>query len=316
MKKGLILIAIVPLLASCNVLSLLEKMSANVQYSSSSSQSSSSRSASSSTSSSSSEISTSSSTSTSSSFSSLSSKTSSSSSTLSKTSSSSQTSQSSSTKTSSGSSSVTSSSSSSSTSQSGDLLPCGYVKIDKPTNTPIEITTSNSTSDWYEAEITDDFPSDDWTAIYGNSCSKWESPHYFNPKFYSYNESDAKQYPGGFKFDQKSKGIQTPMFTHTGEKLEIRIGISQVNNSNDKYQAGKPTAFLYFYNSNGDFLEDKTINVTEGSITTNTKELKYYVLGAQNISYFEFRLNEMPYKGSQCYNFGLGKISIHSWPQA
>lgn len=314
MKKGLILIAIVPLLASCNVLSLLEKMSANVQYSSSSSQSSSSSSTSSSTSSSSSSISTSSSTSTSSSSSSLSSKTSSSSSTSSKTSSSSQTSQSSSTKTSSSSSSVTSSSSS--TSQSGDLLPCGYVKIDKPTNTPIEIATSNSTSDWYEAEITDDFPSDDWTGIYGNSCSKWESPHYFNPKFYSYNESDTKQYPGGFKFDQKSKGIQTPMFTHTGEKLEIRIGISQVNNASGTTETGKPTAFIYFYNSNGDFLQDKTIDVLEGSITTSTKELKYYVLGAQSISYFEFRLNAKPYKGGQNYNFGLGKVSIHSWPQA
>lgn len=201
-----------------------------------------------------------------------------------------------------------------------EILPCGYVKMDAPTNYPVTINTTYDSSDWFEAGFTDDFPNDDWTYIYGNACNKWPSPHYASTTkaFYSYNESNVKQYPGGLKMDQKSKGFQTPLFTHEGEKLEIRISISQVNNNNDKAQKGEPTAYLYFYNQDSDLI--KTINIEEGSIKTQTagSYIRYYVTGnnVQDIAYLEFRLNQMPYVSSQCYNFGIGGISIHSWPQA
>ena len=199
-----------------------------------------------------------------------------------------------------------------------DILPCGYVKLDKPTNTPINITTSNDSSAWYSQEFKGDFD-DDYTFIYGNSSSKGPSGHYVNAanQMYSYNESNEERYPGGIKYTKRSQGLQTPMFTHSGPKLEIRIGISQVNDANGTPEKGKPTGYLYFYNSNGDFLSNKTVDILEGSIITSTagKYLKYYVLGAQDISYFEFRLNAQPYKGGQNYNFGLGYIAIHSFPQ-
>ena len=196
-----------------------------------------------------------------------------------------------------------------------EVLPCGYVKLDKPTNSPIIINTSYSSSDWFEAMITDDFPSNDWTHIYGNSCSKWPSPHYYAGKFYSYDASDTKQYPGGVKLDQRSKGFQTPLFSHTGNKLEIRLGVSQMNNSSTKPTAGQPVAYFYFYNSDGDFLIDKTITIGDSEIDSKTTEIKKYVYGASSVAYFEFRLNQLPFKSSQSYNIGIGKVSIHSWPQ-
>ena len=199
-----------------------------------------------------------------------------------------------------------------------NILPCGYVQLDKPTNSPITITTSNDSADWYSQEFKGDFD-DDYTFIYGNSSSKGPSGHYVNAdnQMYAYNESKEDQYPGGIKYTKRSQGLQTPMFSHTGPKLEIRIGISQVNEANGTPEKGKPTGYLYFYNADGDFLSNKTIDILEGSIVSSTagKYLKYYVLDAQDISYFEFRLNAQPYKGGQNYNFGIGYISIHSFPQ-
>lgn len=196
------------------------------------------------------------------------------------------------------------------------VLPCGYVKLDKPTNSPINITTSNDSSAWWSIDIKDELD-DSLTFIYGNSSSKGPSGHYANAPMYSYNAQKEDKYPGGLKMSQRSVGIQSPLFSHSGPKLEIRIGISQVNEAGGSVEKGKPTGFIYFYNSNGDFLANKTINVVEGTIVKNTagNYIRYYDYSAQDIAYFEFRLNALPYKSSQNYNFGIGYLSIHSWPQ-
>ncbi len=43
------------------------------------------------------------------------------------------------------------------------------------------------------------------------------------------------------------------------------------------------------------------------------KEIKFYISNLE-MAYFEIRLNAFPYKGSQCYNFGVSQISIKGWP--
>lgn len=208
-----------------------------------------------------------------------------------------------------------SSSKSSSTSESGDpyfdgkvILPTGNYQCDKPTNTPIQIVTSNDSSDWWQEDIKDELPSD-MAFIYGNNSSDGPSGHYAGPTMYQ-NEA------GGLKISKETQGIRSPLFTHSGEKLEIRIGISQVTNASGQPDKNKDTGYIYFFNSTGTFLSSKSVTVEENSIDANTQYIRYYVTGAQQIAYFEFRLNVQPYKGSQNYNFGIGYLAVHSWPQA
>lgn len=208
-----------------------------------------------------------------------------------------------------------SSSKSSSTSESGDpyfdgkvILPTGDYQCDKPTNTPIQIVTSYDSSDWWQEDIKDELPSD-MAFIYGNNSSDGPSGHYANPPMYQNDE-------GGLKISKERQGIRSPLFTHSGEKLEIRIGISQLTNASGTPDKNKDTGYIYFFDSNGDLLSSKTVTVEENSIDSNTQYLRYYVLGAQQIAYFEFRLNVQPYKNSQNYNFGIGYLAVHSWPQA
>ena len=75
-------------------------------------------------------------------------------------------------------------------------LPCGYDILDKPSNSPIAITTSTSAEDWYEQRITDSNPTG-YRYIYGNNTTSGQ--------FYSYNENDEEQYPGGYKISKASQ---------------------------------------------------------------------------------------------------------------
>ena len=191
---------------------------------------------------------------------------------------------------------------STSTSQSG-TLPNNYIIFDPPTNTPIEITTSTSPDDWWNNDLRYDFPTDDWAHIYGNNLT--------TPKFYD-NEA------GGLKMDQKFKGFRTPRFHHTGAKLEIRLGISQVNNAGGTTDKNVPTAYLFFYDASGNYISNLTKTVEQETITSKTTEVQIYVTGSniENVSYFEFRLNALTFKGSQNYNFGIGSVGVHSWTYA
>ncbi len=199
-------------------------------------------------------------------------------------------------------SSLSSITTSTSTSQSG-TLPNNYVIFDPPTNTPIEITTSTSTEDWWNNDLRYDFPTDDWAHIYGENLT--------TPKFYA-NEA------GGLKMDQKFKGFRTPRFHHTGAKLEIRLGISQVNTAGGTPDKNVPTAYLFFYDASGNYISNLTKTVERETITLKTTEVQIYVTGSniENVSYFEFRLNALTFKGSQNYNFGIGSVGVHSWTYA
>lgn len=191
------------------------------------------------------------------------------------------------------------------------LLDCGYYQMDLPKNyqNPYDLKTTLSadTSSWSNNDLTYYLPNG-FRYIYRNACDDGPKYHKASEKFYQNDE-------GGLKIDNTGVGFQSLMFNHTGEKLEIRIGISQVNNSSDKYEKGKDPFHIYFFNKHGEYL-DKYV-VEEGTFDSKTKEIKFYwTNNANEIAYFEFRCNAMPYKGQQCYNVGIGYCNIKSWERA
>ena len=190
-------------------------------------------------------------------------------------------------------------------------LDCGYTQMDLPNNhnNPVVIETSyDKDLHWWNNEMYDEMPSN-FRGIYGNN--EWTSVK----KFYSYDENNPKSYPGGLKFDQASKGFQTSEFTVSGNKLEIRIGISQVNDAGGKPEDSVPTAYLYYFNKNGEVLVKYTVE--QETITTKSagNYLKTYVTASyvKDIAYMEFRLMALAFKGSQNYNIGISYFNICSW---
>ena len=195
---------------------------------------------------------------------------------------------------------------------SRELLECGYYEMDLPKNynNPLSIKADTSSTTWNNYSLKETLPSD-FRYIYKNACDDGPKYHKTNPSFYSVNNNA----PGGLKVTEKGVGVQSNMFNHDGEKLEIRIGISQVNNATDKPVENKDTMHIYYFNKNGDKLGYSTIS--EGSITVSSagNYIKVYLTESytKDVCYFDIRLNEKPYKGSQCYNFGIDYINYKSW---
>lgn len=192
------------------------------------------------------------------------------------------------------------------------LLECGYYQADLPYNykNPMKLKTTLSadTSSWSNNDMYEYMPTN-FRYVYRNSYQDGPSGHRSSPTFYSNSN------PGGLKIANTGVGFQSTMFEHTGEKLEIRIGISQVNNASGNPQKNKDTVHIYFFNKQGQLI---TISyIEENTITASTNELKIYLTDhAKEVNYFEFRVNAMPYKGSQCYNFGVGYCNFKSWERA
>lgn len=216
-------------------------------------------------------------------------------------------------------SSTSTSTSSSSTSSSEDpwfnnreKLACGYYEMDLPKNhnNPVQLITDYQTSSWYNFDMKSEMPND-FRYIYRNSCDDGPTGHKSSPKFYS-NEA------GGLKIANTGVGFQTYMFSHTGEKLEMRIGISQVNNCSETPEKGKDTLHIYYFNKFGDLLGYDSIE--EGSISKSSEGqyVKLYCTHeyVKDIAYIDIRCNALAYKGSQCYNIGIGYFQLKSWPQA
>ena len=171
-------------------------------------------------------------------------------------------------------------------------MPNGNAKLNPPSNIadPIDVT------EWVNFDMTSELPKE-WTFIYGNNT----------PRASFYAESSG----GGVKMDQLRKGLQSPAFT-SWKKLEVRLKVSQVNGNsvNANNQKGKPSMLIYGYDKNANLIVQDEI--AEGKITYQTKEVRFY-LRNENLSYFEVRLNAFPYKSSQCYNFGIGGVSVKGW---
>lgn len=210
-------------------------------------------------------------------------------------------------------------SSSSTSSTSGqhlptETLPNNLKAFYAPSNTPVELTTHLSTPHWWENDFKEDLPSSDWSYIYGNNNSRGDWGDHPQPQFYSSNNGN----PGGLRMDQERKGFQSCLFHHTGEKLEIRLGISQVNDAKFNSDTSVPTGYFLFYDKNAHYLDNLTYTLEHDKINSNTTEIKFYVTGTttENVAYLEFRLNTLPYKGQTSYNFGVGYLNINSWERA
>lgn len=194
------------------------------------------------------------------------------------------------------------------------LLECGFYQMDLPKNyqNPYQLKTtlSQDNDSWSNNDLKEELP-DGFRYIYKNSCDDGPAYHKSQAKFYSSNNNN----PGGLKIADVGVGFQSKMFVHNGAKLEIRIGISQVNNASDKPDEGKDTFHVYFFNKEGNYLNKYA--VSENTIKTSTKEIKFYwTENASEIAYFEFRCNAKPYKGQQCYNVGISYCNIKSWERA
>ena len=188
-------------------------------------------------------------------------------------------------------------------------LDCGYKQMELPDNidNPYVIETStNGNLHWWNNSITDDYP-ENFRGIYGNNENT------SSKAFYSYNASDSKQYPGGYRIDQKSKGIQTGAFKVSGLKLEVRIGISQIKSASGSYDKSIPTGYVYYFSKTGENLGKYTI--AEGTFKTTTTQLKFYVTDSyvSQISYMELRFNALPIIGDKNHNIGIGSFNICSW---
>lgn len=177
---------------------------------------------------------------------------------------------------------------------SGESLPIGNKTVSGPNNTtPVDIT------DWVNYDFSSSLPQY-WSHILGN-----------NKKTTSFDFYAASS-GGGFKFSQVYYGLQSPLL-NSWLKTEVRLTVSQVNgNSQSQSQyEGKPIFHIYSYDNTGHYLGMQTYN--QQSKFADVKEIKFYIANPE-MAYFEIRLNAFPYKGSQCYNFGVSQISIKGWP--
>ena len=176
----------------------------------------------------------------------------------------------------------------------GESLPIGNKSVSGPNNrTPIDIT------EW----TTHDFSSSlapDWSYIMGNNKRTTGGDFY------------ATASGGGFKFSQLYYGLQSPLL-NSWLKTEVRLTISQFNNNsaNQNQFEGKPIFHIYSYDKNGNYIAMQTFN--QVNKFSDLKEIQFYIANP-DMAYFEIRLNAFPYKGSQCYNFGISQIKIKGWP--
>lgn len=189
----------------------------------------------------------------------------------------------------------------------------GYYAMGAPKNadSPINLKTTLSAdeSSWFNYEFdTETEELDNFRYIYKNSCDDGVSGHKCGADWFNNDK-------GGLKFDQVATGFGSPKFTHTGEKLEIRIGISQLINNSETPKKNKDTAYVYFFDASDNYLGKYTIE--EGTITSSTQQVRFYwTTNAASVAYFEFRINALPYKNSQCYNLGVGYCNFKSWERA
>ena len=171
----------------------------------------------------------------------------------------------------------------------------------------IQTTLGADSSSWFNASFSTDV-SEGYRYIYKNSCSDGPSGHKCSVQTYA-----ESHHGGGLKITDPGTGFGSPMFTHEGAKLELRIGISSVNNASDKPVQGKDTFHIYFFDKNNNYL-GKVVRA-EGTVETSTKEMKFYYTesNAKDVAFFEFRCNAKPYKSSQSYNVGISYCNVKSW---
>lgn len=223
--------------------------------------------------------------------------------------------------------SSTSSSSSSSTSQSSSSdidnvpevsgnNPDGSKRIDVPSNynDPFDYSGDYYTFDTSEYSYSSPIGGG-FSLIYGNS--KFDRP---GPKKYEYNEDNPDV--NGLKMDYFDKyyngksqvGIQSPCLV-SNKKIEFRFKVSANHGTQGKNpKKDKPLFTIYSFFKAAELIKTDTyLGDKYCSTILNNGEVKIYITPADNVSYFEFRLNQAPYKNNQEFNFNISKLTIRQW---
>ena len=120
---------------------------------------------------------------------------------------------------------------------------------------------------------------------------------------------------GSAKFSSSTaakQGFQTGYFIGN-KKLEIRIHVGNLYNSNDgnKIDKDSPVMSIYGFSEDGTLLQQVYIN--EINKNNENNYIRTYMAG-NDVAYLEFRFMQLPYKGSQAYNISLKGISLIAWP--
>ena len=120
---------------------------------------------------------------------------------------------------------------------------------------------------------------------------------------------------GSAKFSSSTaakQGFQTGYFIGN-KKLEIRIHVGNLYNSNDGNKIDKdlPVMSIYGFSEDGTLLQQVYIN--EINKNNENNYIRTYMAG-NDVAYLEFRFMQLPYKGSQAYNISLKGISLIAWP--
>ena len=120
---------------------------------------------------------------------------------------------------------------------------------------------------------------------------------------------------GSAKFSSSTaakQGFQTGYFIGN-KKLEIRIHVGNLYNSNDGNKIDKdlPVMSIYGFSENGTLLQQ--VYIKEINKNNENNYIRTYMAG-NDVAYLEFRFMQLPYKGSQAYNISLKGISLIAWP--
>ena len=144
--------------------------------------------------------------------------------------------------------------------------------------------------------------------------------NYSLPKYFRYiygnNFVKGNYYAdGSAKFSSSTaakQGFQTGYFIGN-KKLEIRIHVGNLYNSNDGNKIDKdlPVMSIYGFSENGTLLQQ--VYIKEINKNNENNYIRTYMAG-NDVAYLEFRFMQLPYKGSQAYNISLKGISLIAWP--
>lgn len=120
---------------------------------------------------------------------------------------------------------------------------------------------------------------------------------------------------GSAKFSSSTaakQGFQTGYFIGN-KKLEIRIHVGNLYNSNDgnKIDKNSPVMSIYGFSEDGTLLQQ--VYIKEINKNNENNYIRTYMAG-NDVAYLEFRFMQLPYKGSQAYNISLKGISLIAWP--
>lgn len=175
--------------------------------------------------------------------------------------------------------------------------PDGSKRQEPPTNNP-KLAWSSQESLY---DFSSSFP-EGFKYIYGHQILK-------NPAFYS---------KGGWKITVPNgsarMGFQTPLF-ESDLKIEIRFYFSEINNNNNKVDEDNPWMTIYGFDEQGNIKQTLTVETPSkfSSYENNKTPYNIYMSG-ENVSYLEVRFTACPYKGTQCYNFGIKAIGFKTFP--